>query len=56
MERGIVTSVMGSEATVILANGSERVITVPAMIHVAVGTRLTIDDSGKGEPVYKWGS
>ncbi len=47
---------MGSEATVGFADGSERVLTIPAMIHVIVGTPVTIYDNGDGNPIYKWGA
>jgi hypothetical protein len=37
-------------------DGSEIVVEVPELIHVGVGIRVTIIDTGDGKPIYRWGS
>jgi hypothetical protein len=51
-----VTRLNGSQATVSIDDGSERVIDVPPRIHVAIGMRVTIVDTGDGKPIYAWGT
>ena len=48
--------ITGSQATVAIDDGSERVVDVPPMIHVEVGMRVTIIDAGDGKPIYGWGT
>ena len=38
-----------------MEDGSERVISVPEMIHVEVGMPVTVVDFGDNKPIYKWG-
>lgn len=49
------TTVIGSEATITLADGSERVVAVPAMLKIEIGMAVTIFDRGDGQLAYKWG-
>lgn len=54
-QRGTVTAVAGTDATVTMDEGSTRVVPVPDMILVEAGMPVTVIDIGDGKPIYKWG-
>jgi hypothetical protein len=53
--RGTVVELKGEDATVELEDGSRRIVRVPELIDVEIGTAIRIVDVGAGEPIYLWG-
>jgi hypothetical protein len=53
--RGTVTELGQTAVTVLMDDGSTRVVDVPERIHVEIGMPVTIVDFGDGAPIYGWG-
>jgi len=45
----------GQAATVQMENGESRIVSVPELLDVSVGTTVKIVDTGDDKPVYAWG-
>jgi hypothetical protein len=54
-ERGTVVEMDGLNATVQMDDGGSRVVSVPEMLDVEVGTTVKIVDPGDGKPIFLWG-
>lgn len=44
----------GLSATVQMEDGGSRVVSVPEMLDVEVGTTVKIADPGDGKPIFLW--
>jgi hypothetical protein len=53
-ERGTVVEMDGLSATVQMEDGGSRVVSVPEMLDVEVGTTVKIADPGDGKPIFLW--
>ena len=54
-ERGTVVELNGESATVEMEDGSSRIVSVPEMLDVSVGSSVSIVDTGDDKPIVLWG-
>ena len=54
-ERGTVVAMNDQDATVLLEDGESRIVSVPEMLDVSVGTTVKIIDTGDNKPIFAWG-
>ena len=53
--RGTVVAMSGRDATLQMEDGESRVVSVPEMLDVGVGTTAQIVDTGNDAPIIVWG-